>query len=215
MTRAAATFRRFARSFSGRLKDCFLTMACAEGAGKLQASSRLRGARNTSSGEPNSLKQTRRKPRRNPARGCQRKPRERRIQFHRSAPTRRQRMQWLTGLSRLFTGIRLAAQIPAEFTADFCRPPEETQALAAFAMARAVFDSQALRDTSRCPSTYNLASSKLANTLVPLRVLHGVQQATRFSGVFFPLRARGITKSTRMARALSKLALPSKPQYWQ
>src|SRR5579859_4035566 len=55
MTRAAATLRRFARSFSARLKESFLTMACAEGAGMLQASRRRKGARNTSSGEPNSF----------------------------------------------------------------------------------------------------------------------------------------------------------------
>ena len=40
--------------FSARLKDCFLKTACATGAGNLHASSRRRGARNTSSGEPNS-----------------------------------------------------------------------------------------------------------------------------------------------------------------
>jgi len=34
-------------------------------------------------------------------------------------------------------------------------------------------------------------------------------------GSFFPLRARGTTKSTDMTRAFSKLALPSRPQYWQ
>src|ERR1700730_2156569 len=43
-----------ASSFSARLKDCFLKTACATGAGKRQASSRPSGARNTSSGEPNS-----------------------------------------------------------------------------------------------------------------------------------------------------------------
>src|SRR6202030_4782946 len=43
-----------ASSFSARLKDCFLKTACATGAGNLHASSRPSGARNTSSGEPNS-----------------------------------------------------------------------------------------------------------------------------------------------------------------
>src|SRR5882757_3727080 len=43
-----------ASSFSARLKDCFLKTACATGAGNLHASRRLSGARNTSSGEPNS-----------------------------------------------------------------------------------------------------------------------------------------------------------------
>src|SRR6266849_3672986 len=43
-----------ASSFSARLKDCFLKTACATGAGNLQASNRISGARNTSSGEPNS-----------------------------------------------------------------------------------------------------------------------------------------------------------------
>src|SRR6266849_414948 len=43
-----------ASSFSARLKDCFLKTACATGPGKLQASSLGSGARNTSSGEPNS-----------------------------------------------------------------------------------------------------------------------------------------------------------------
>src|ERR1700719_1104480 len=44
----------WASSFSARLNDCFLKTACATGLGKLQASSRGGGARNTSSGEPNS-----------------------------------------------------------------------------------------------------------------------------------------------------------------
>src|SRR6266849_3321315 len=43
-----------ASSFSARLKDCFLKTACATGPGKLHASSLGSGARNTSSGEPNS-----------------------------------------------------------------------------------------------------------------------------------------------------------------
>src|SRR5580704_17591024 len=46
-------------------------------------------------------------------------------------------------------------------------------------------------------------------------MLQARQQATRFRGSFLPLRARGTTKSTDMARALSKLAMPSRPQYWQ
>src|SRR5712664_1203325 len=46
-------------------------------------------------------------------------------------------------------------------------------------------------------------------------VLQGMQQATRLLGSLFPFRARGTTKSTRMTRAFSKLALPSSPQYWQ
>lgn len=55
MTRAAATLRKLVKSFSARLNESFLTMACAEGAGMLHASSRRSGARNTSSGEPNSF----------------------------------------------------------------------------------------------------------------------------------------------------------------
>src|SRR5271163_2458471 len=46
-------------------------------------------------------------------------------------------------------------------------------------------------------------------------MLQARQHATRFFGSFLPLRAHGTTKSTDMARALSKLAMPSRPQYWQ
>src|ERR1700747_909466 len=46
-------------------------------------------------------------------------------------------------------------------------------------------------------------------------MLQARQHATRFFRSFLPLRARGTTKSTDMARALSKLAMPSRPQYWQ
>src|SRR5271155_1811113 len=46
-------------------------------------------------------------------------------------------------------------------------------------------------------------------------MLHARQQATRLRGSFLPLRARGTTKSTDMASALSKLIMPSSPQYWQ
>src|SRR6266478_2219337 len=44
-----------ANSFSARLKDCFLKTACATGPGNLQASNLVSGARNTSSGDPNSF----------------------------------------------------------------------------------------------------------------------------------------------------------------
>src|ERR1700739_1521734 len=46
--------RASASSFSARLKDCFVKTPCATGAGNLQASNRISGARNTSSGEQNS-----------------------------------------------------------------------------------------------------------------------------------------------------------------
>lgn len=44
-----------ASSFSARLNDCFLCTACATIAGSLQRSRCGSGARNTSSGEPNSF----------------------------------------------------------------------------------------------------------------------------------------------------------------
>src|ERR1700757_729830 len=50
----APTARRAATSFSARQKFCFLKIACAAGAGRLQASSEVKLARNTPSGDPNS-----------------------------------------------------------------------------------------------------------------------------------------------------------------
>src|SRR5579864_8599163 len=88
-------------------------------------------------------------------------------------------------------------------------------AFAALAAGRACLASQALRNSVRRASTYSRASSKLLYTFVPLIVLHGPQQATRFVGFFLPFFARGTTKSTRITRAFSKLALPSSPQYTQ
>src|SRR6266404_469706 len=53
-SRQRSMLRVSASSFSARLKDCFLKTACATGAGNRHASRRVSGARNTSSGEPNS-----------------------------------------------------------------------------------------------------------------------------------------------------------------
>jgi hypothetical protein len=75
--------------------------------------------------------------------------------------------------------------------------------------------SHSLRNAARRSTTYFLASSKLANTRLPLMRLHGRQAVTRFSESLFPLRARGKTKSTVMIKEFSKLVRPSNPQYWQ
>src|ERR1700732_1745652 len=88
-------------------------------------------------------------------------------------------------------------------------------AFAARAAGRACLASQAFRNSVRRASTYSLASFRLRYTRLPLMVLQGPQQATKFLGSFLPFFARGTTKSTRMIRAFSKLALPSSPQYWQ
>jgi hypothetical protein len=71
--------------------------------------------------------------------------------------------------------------------------------------------SHSLRNSARRSTTYFLASSKLANTRLPLIRLHGLQAVTKFSGSFFPLRARGSMKSTDMINEFSKLVRPSNP----
>src|SRR5713226_4656797 len=70
------------------------------------------------------------------------------------------------------------------------------------------------RSSSRFASTYFLASSKLGKRWRPFSRLQGRQAATRLCGSFLPRSARGMTKSTVIIRPFSKLAAPSKPQYW-
>src|SRR5215467_1305148 len=88
------------------------------------------------------------------------------------------------------------------------------QAFAAIVLAfgRAVLASQLCLSFSRVAKTCALASSMPEYTFVPLIALQGLQHATRFSGVFLPLCARGTTKSTVIISAFSKLSRPSNPQ---
>src|ERR1700730_3575085 len=98
---------------------------------------------------------------------------------------------------------------------DYANADDERYGFAALAAGRRCLASHAFRNSSRPASTYSFACSKFLYTRVPLIALHGLQQATRLSGFFLPFFARGTTKSTRIIKAFSKLALPSSPQYWQ